>query len=834
MKHYTFPDNASEYPITILVKDSYFNQNKIYDYYIRHLPDSAIAFDLPFPNNKQTVNGAKQYLNQLAKTLSHLGTKYIYCTDATYFKALTGLTKADPYIGYVMPCRITGLEHCHIVYGVMYGQLLYNPNLYSKLDLSLQTLNNHINGTYKELGDVVELEEYPTEDQVSDLLQRIKQYPLLTCDIETTGLKLGSKIYTIAFGYSATKGCAFKVTDKVKKQLKLFFESYRGTLIFHNATFDTKHIIYNIFMKHSQDYQGMLHGLHTMYFKLHDTKIIAYLATNSTTGNNLSLKDLSHEYTGNYAIDVTDITKHELTDVLKYNLIDTLATHYVYNKYYPKMLQDNQLSIYQALMLPSLKTITQIELCGMPIDLDKVKQARQQLENIRDKNLTIIMNNQSVKHCLKNIKQKELEKINAKLKTKQHDISYLNDYKFNPNSQKHLQELLYEYLQLPIIDYTDSKQPATGSATIEKLIPYANDAQVNLLNALIGLNKVETILSTFIPALEGSTKKQDGYCLHGSFNLGGTISNRLSSSKPNLQNLPSGSEYGKLIKQCFKPNKKWLMVGSDFASLEDRINALLTKDEMKLKVYTDGFDGHCLRAYYYWKDKMPDIDPTSVESINSIKKKYPELRQASKAPTFALTYQGTYQTLMNNCGFTEQEAKQIEANYHKLYKQSDEWLQSKLKLCEQQGYIDVAFGLRIRTPIVGRTVLNTTKTPYMATAEARSVGNALSGQSYCTLTLRAFNAFMEQVWDSEYKYDILPIGTIHDAIYLQVKNDIRVVKYVNDNLIKHMQWQELPEIQHDKVHLESELSIFYPDWSQEHILPNNITEQEIIKICSNT
>ena len=50
---------------------------------------------------------------------------------------------------------------------------------------------------------------------------------------------------------------------------------------------------------------------------------------------------------------------------------------------------------------------------------------------------------------------------------------------------------------------------------------------------------------------------------------------------------------------------------------------------------TDGYDGHCLRAYYYFKDRMPDIDGTSVESVNSISKKYPELRQLSKAPTFA-------------------------------------------------------------------------------------------------------------------------------------------------------------------------------------------------------
>lgn len=250
---------------------------------------------------------------------------------------------------------------------------------------------------------------------------------------------------------------------------------------------------------------------------------------------------------------------------------------------------------------------------------------------------------------------------------------------------------------------------------------------------------------------------------------------------------------------------------------------------------TDGYDGHCLRAYYYWKDQMPDIEDT-VESINSIKKKYPTHRQNSKAPTFALTYGGQYFTLMNNCGFTESEAKQIETNYHKLYAESDQWISDKIDLCCKQGYIDVAFGLRIRTPILAKSILGTSKTPYLATEEGRSVGNAISGQSYGLLTNRAINAFMEKVWNSPYKTDIFPISLIHDAIYLMVRDDVRVIEWVNTHLIKEMKWQELPEIKHDKVHLGAELSLFYPSWASEIVIPNNAniaTIKEVIKQAIN-
>ena len=110
---------------------------------------------------------------------------------------------------------------------------------------------------------------------------------------------------------------------------------------------------------------------------------------------------------------------------------------------------------------------------------------------------------------------------------------------------------------------------------------------------------------------------------------------RLLLNIKNLQNLPSGSKWGEAVKECFVAPEGWLFCFADFASLEDRINALLTQDPNKIKVYSDGFDGHCLRAYAYYKDQMPDINPKSVGSINSIAEKYPKLRSRSKNPTFA-------------------------------------------------------------------------------------------------------------------------------------------------------------------------------------------------------
>jgi DNA polymerase-1 len=132
---------------------------------------------------------------------------------------------------------------------------------------------------------------------------------------------------------------------------------------------------------------------------------------------------------------------------------------------------------------------------------------------------------------------------------------------------------------------------------------------LSILKELKDLGEADKILSTFIPAFENNSIYHDGTkYLTGSFNLGGTVSGRLSSSKPNLQNIPStGTKHAKTIKEIFSAPDGWLLVGADFSSLEDRISALQTKDPNKLAVYTDGYDGHSLRAYAYFKEQMPDI-----------------------------------------------------------------------------------------------------------------------------------------------------------------------------------------------------------------------------------
>lgn len=247
-------------------------------------------------------------------------------------------------------------------------------------------------------------------------------------------------------------------------------------------------------------------------------------------------------------------------------------------------------------------------------------------------------------------------------------------------------------------------------------------------------------------------------------------------------------------------------------------------------MFTDGYDGHALRAVGYWGKLMPDIDPNDPKSVNQIaEKNHPHywLRQKSKAPSFALQYLGTKATLKKNCGFSDEEAEETENNFHALYAVSTKWVKDRIQQACEDGYSTAAFGLRIRTPLLARSVLGTSRTLREADAEGRSLGNAISGQSYGLLTNRAANEFMERVWASEFRYDILPVALIHDAIYVLVRNNTRAIKFVNDNLIECMQWKDLPELADPRIPLTAELDLYYPNWANAITLPNQIAEADI-------
>lgn len=841
MHYRTFSEPKSSYKYAILTQ-KLEAQGILREYLTPYNipPEEVIAYQLHLTGKKTARAEQKEYINDLLPILEDIDVEYLIITDGEYFKTLTGAKKAEANLGYVLD--VTYPENnpypFKVVFCPNYRQVFYDPKkARAKIRMSLTALWNHVHGVYEEPGhEILKDVYYPqTTAEITFWLNKLIDMDCpLACDIEGFSLKHHSAgIGTIAFAWSENAGVAFPVdllkhsddVQFVRQLLAKFFREFQKPLIYHNISYDVYVLIYQLFMKHLTDTAGLLDGLKVMLDKpWDDTKLLTYLATNSCAGNELSLKAQAQEFAGNYAVEeIKDIRKIPLDDLLEYNLIDACSTQFVYNKHIKTVLKDNQHDIYRSLFQPAIKDIIQMQLTGMPLDIKQVLKTKVMLKSDQTKALQSIQQHSFVQAFTNQLKVEWADKRNSELKVKR--VTPLDcPLKFNPNSGPQVQRLLYEELDLPIIEYTkQSKLPSVSGDTLEKLKIHATtDVVYDLLDQLLKFKAVDKIISTFIPPMESALQGPDGgYYLFGNFNLGGTVSGRLSSSNPNLQNLPAtGSKYAKAIKECFRAPPGYLMIGLDFASLEDRISALTTKDENKLKVYTDGYDGHSLRAYAYFKDHMPDIDPTSVESINSIAEKYKQFRQDSKMPTFALTYQGTAHTLMAKGGFSEEDAKNIEQSYHDLYKQSDDWIADKLNTASETGYITAAFGLRVRTPLLHQVIRGNKATPHEAAAEGRTAGNAL-GQSWCLLNSRASAEFMQKVRNSKYATKIRPIAHIHDAQYYIIPNDLNILAYVNEHLVKAVEWQDHPDIAHDTVKLGGNLSIFHPSWAEEIELPNN-------------
>lgn len=539
---------------------------------------------------------------------------YVLVADSEYFKVMAKVTKPDAYIGYFFDGTFKFL------YVPSYKQIFYHPEeTKEKITRALDSIKASEQGKYCSPGsNIIKDEYYPsTTKDIAVLLKSLANKPILTCDIETYSLKhVDAGLGSICFCWDKHSGCAFKIdkssdskNQEVRDLLKEFFINYKGTLIFHNIAFDVTVLIYQLFMKDVLDQEGLLNGLDIMLKNWEDTKLMTYLCTNSCSGNNLGLKYQAQAYAGNWAQDeISNIDKIPEKDLLRYNLIDGLSTWFVYEKYKDALVAEKQDKLYREIFKPTTKDIIQMQLTGIPLNYDKVLKAEQKLNDDKNQALSVITANKYVIQFKEVLNQEAVNKYNSTHK-KQITLADV-DESFNPNSGIQIKKLLYDLIKLPVINLTESKQPATDGDTLKALLNHTTDKDVlDLLQALIDYSAVEKILSAFIPTFKKATPASDGRrYIYGNFNLGGTVSGRLSSSKPNLQQIPAtGSKYAKLIKSCFQAPKGWLWVGLDYASLEDHISALVTKDPNKLKVYTDKYDGHCLRAYSYWKNLMPDI-----------------------------------------------------------------------------------------------------------------------------------------------------------------------------------------------------------------------------------
>lgn len=576
------------------------DDHNINEYYYKPLAELGIpkdeigildlVYDTPA---KVTAKCGKAWLAKLLPNIPSSVTNLIV-TDSNYYKWLLKTTKAADGYTEARTGKLEGFEEFRIVYVPSYETLFKQPENLGLIELGLKAITNTVTES------IIYSEQYALaygEDQ--ELLDQLYQYPALAVDIEAYGLEWDSGVATIAFAWDKHNGVAIDLTENGYARTKQFLEQYTGKLIFHNSLYDCKLLIRNWWMDHDTDYSGMQRGL-GVFRDVHDSMLTVYLAKNATTSVALDLKSNALEFAGKYSIDVKDITKHDIKDLLRYNLIDTLATWYVWDKFAAEAETEPYIEIFQ----PSIKPLLKMMLVGLPLDAHRVEEANSELIAQEHVYRQQVANSNYVKTMEAKLQNEAMHYANSKLKTKVKPIQEFAHIKFNPSSGPQLARLFYDEIGLPILDQTKGGKPSTDAKVLKKLKQHTDDVEVQqLIDAVLGIADTSKISGTFIKAFRDS-----GSWVHGNLKLGGTQSGRLSSNSPNLQNLPSQGKMGKLIKSCVAAPDGYLFAAADFSSLEDRINTLLSKDPNKIKVYTDGYDSHSMRALAYFGDQMPDIE----------------------------------------------------------------------------------------------------------------------------------------------------------------------------------------------------------------------------------
>ena len=249
--------------------------------------------------------------------------------------------------------------------------------------------------------------------------------------------------------------------------------------------------------------------------------------------------------------------------------------------------------------------------------------------------------------------------------------------------------------------------------------------------------------------------------------------------------MPStGSVYAKPIKKCFEAKEGWIFYTADLSALEDRVVANLSRDKNKCSIFTDGVDGHCLNSYAYYKDEVEAELPRleGETDIDYIKRYHQEvengnktlkaIRQKSKSNTFLLSYGGYPKKLARNAKIPLEKAEEIFNNYHKvLYTGISDMRDRVVKEATEKGRIHLGLGCYMNSSDPEK--------------ESRTLFNACS-QFWSILTILTINKMHYLIDEAGYSEDIQIVSSIYDSIYIHLKCDAEIIKWVNDNIIPLM------------------------------------------------
>lgn len=556
-----------------------------------------------------------------------------------------------------------------------------------------------------------------TEDGLLAYIEKLKAVPYFAFDTETTSLNyMQANIVGVSFSTAPNEAVYIPLAHDyidapeqldrkwTLEQLKPLLEDDAVLKVGQNLKYDA-HVLAN-------------HGIHLRGIA-HDTMLESYVLNSTSSKHNmdaLAKEHLDHdcisfeslagkgakqltfnqievEQASQYAAEDADITLR-LHEVLKQKLSDS----------------ESLLSLYQEVELPLVQVLTYMEKEGAYVNATKLHQ---QSEEIKTR-LT------------------ELEKHAFELAGEE----------FNLNSPKQLQTIFFEKLELPIIKKTPKGQPSTAEEVLVELSLTYDLPKVILEHR--GLAKLKNTYTDKLPQMIHPATGR----VHTSYQQAVTATGRLSSTDPNLQNIPIRNEQGRKIRQAFEAPKGTVMVAADYSQIELRIMAHLSGDKGLLDAFAQGKDIHKATAA-----EIMGVDESEVTS---------EQRRHAKAVNFGLIYGMSAFGLARQIGVGRKEAQEYIDIYFERYPGVRDYMERTRDVAAKQGYVETLFGRRLHLPEI-----NSSNGMRRQAAERTAINAPMQGTA-ADIIKRAMVKMFD--WVSQ-ETDIKMIMQVHDELIFEVPED---------------------------------------------------------------
>ena len=328
---------------------------------------------------------------------------------------------------------------------------------------------------------------------------------------------------------------------------------------------------------------------------------------------------------------------------------------------------------------------------------------------------------------------------------------------FNLGSPKQLGAILYEKLGLPVLKKTGKGQASTAEEVLAKL---AED-DYPLPKVLMQYRSMSKLKSTYTDRLPEQINPRTGR-IHTSYHQAVAATGRLSSSDPNLQNIPVRTAEGRRIRQAFVAPKGYKLLAADYSQIELRIMAHLSKDEGLMNAFRDNLDVHTATAAEVFKVELGEV--TSDQ------------RRSAKAINFGLIYGMGAQKLGKDIGVDTKTAKACIDVYFARYPGVREYMERTRAQAADQGYVETFFGRRLYLPDI-----NSNKPQERAAAERTAINAPMQGTA-ADIIKKAM--VLVDNWLADSGLDAKVILQVHDELVLEVREDL--VAEVSEKIRQHM------------------------------------------------